>query len=102
MLGSCRSRLASAVGWRGGVRLDCWRVRACGFLASLRAAFLFVFREPLLPRAGRVLFVCEWVNGFVRPLVLCCLFARFSVGRVLVFLCCVECEVLLWLVFMLA
>ena len=26
--------------------------------------------------------MCEWVNGFVRPLVLCCLFARFSVGRV--------------------
>ena len=91
MRGSCRSRLASAVGWRGGVRLDCWRVRACGFLASLRAAFLFVFREPLLPRAGRVLFVCEWVNGFVRPLVLCCLFARFSVGRVSVPFVFVEC-----------
>ena len=27
-------------------------------------------------------YLCEWVNGFVRPLVLCCLFARFSVGRV--------------------
>lgn len=66
-------------------------MRACGFLASLRAAFLFVFREPLLPRAGRVLFVCEWVNGFVRPLVLCCLFARFSVGRVSVPFVFVEC-----------
>ena len=64
---------------------------ACGFLASLRAAFLFVFREPLLPRAGRVLFVCEWVNGFVRPLVLCCLFARFSVWRVSVPFVFVEC-----------
>lgn len=50
MRGSCRSRLASAVGWRGGVRLDCWRVCACGFLASLRAAFLFVFRK-LQPQA---------------------------------------------------
>ena len=53
---------------------------ACGFLASLRAAFLFVFREPLLPRAGRVLFVCEWVNGFVRPLVLCCFLRAFRWG----------------------
>lgn len=51
-------------------------------------------------RAVGLLF--SWVRGAWRG----CSFPVFvrasARGRVLVFLCCVECEVLLWLVFMLA